>query len=344
MTLRIGISARLLHAPPPGLGLPLKRLQYLESNMAHWIMNYGVVALMIPFIDQRTPTLRKRPPTADLVENLDGLVLQGGIDISPATYGEKPWQDKAEYDPIRDEYELELLRGLKTGTVRIATVESVGIAFLPEIISEFGRRYPGLQLEVSMVSAAEVVERLVSERAEVGFGFITDRNPQVSIALQRDVKIGAVLRHDHPLAGNRGPIGLSECLQHPLAMATPEISIRKVVEPFLMQATKTLPPLVEVDSIRMLVELALTGRYVSITTPIGAQTDIAEGRLVFRPLVEEGLPENRFGLMVRAGSNLPLAAAVFLEHARNQFQRIDLPGASNPDDAEPHDRATTRHG
>lgn len=240
--------------------------------------------------------------------------------------------------------ELELLRGLKTGTVRIATVESVGIAFLPEIISEFGRRYPGLQLEVSMVSAAEVVERLVSERAEVGFGFITDRNPQVSIALQRDVKIGAVLRHDHPLAGNRGPIGLSECLQHPLAMATPEISIRKVVEPFLMQATKTLPPLVEVNSIRMLVELALTGRYVSITTPIGAQTDIAEGRLVFRPLVEEGLPENRFGLMVRAGSNLPLAAAVFLEHARNQFQRIDLPGASNPDDAEPHDRATTRHG
>lgn len=111
MTLRIGISARLLHAPPPGLGLPLKRLQYLESNMAHWIMNYGVVALMIPFIDQRTPTLRKRPPTADLVENLDGLVLQGGVDISAETYGAKPWKTGPEADPIRDEYELDLLRG-----------------------------------------------------------------------------------------------------------------------------------------------------------------------------------------------------------------------------------------
>ena len=29
MTLRIGISARLLHNPPPGLGLPTKRLQFL---------------------------------------------------------------------------------------------------------------------------------------------------------------------------------------------------------------------------------------------------------------------------------------------------------------------------
>lgn len=223
--------------------------------------------------------------------------------------------------------ELELLRGLKTGTVRIATVESVGLSCLPEIISEFGRRYPGLQLEVSMVSATEVIERLVSERAEIGFGFVTDSNPSVTIALQRDVKIGAMMRHDHPLAGNRGPIGLSECLAHPLAMATPEISIRKVVEPFLLRTTSTLPPLVEVDSIRMLIELALTGRYVSITTPIGAQTDLAEGRLVFRPLAEEGLPENRFGLMLRSGANLPLAAAVFLDHARNQFSRIDLPGA-----------------
>lgn len=111
MSLRIGISARLFHNPPPGLGLPTKRLQFLESNMAHWIMNYGVVALMIPFIDQRTPTLRKRPPVRDLVDHLDGLVLQGGVDISPETYGQTPWQDKAEYDPIRDEYELDLLRG-----------------------------------------------------------------------------------------------------------------------------------------------------------------------------------------------------------------------------------------
>lgn len=116
MTLRIGISARLFHNPPPGLGLPLKRLQFLESNMAQWIMGYGVVALMIPFIDQRAPAQRKRPPVRDLVDSLDGLVLQGGVDISPALYGQPPWREPAPdapgapaYDPIRDSYELELL-------------------------------------------------------------------------------------------------------------------------------------------------------------------------------------------------------------------------------------------
>jgi putative glutamine amidotransferase len=111
MTLRIGISARLLHNPPPGVGLPTKRLQFLESGMAQWIMSHGVVALMIPFVDHTLTPPRKRPPLRDLVENLDGLVLQGGIDIHPRFYGAQPWQEGAAYDPIRDEYELELLRG-----------------------------------------------------------------------------------------------------------------------------------------------------------------------------------------------------------------------------------------
>ena len=111
MTLRIGISARLLHQPPPGSGLPRKRLQFLESNMAQWIMSHGVVALMIPFVDQRMVNARRRAPLMDVVEQLDGLVLQGGADISPRFYGAKPWRDDCDCDPIRDEYELGLLRG-----------------------------------------------------------------------------------------------------------------------------------------------------------------------------------------------------------------------------------------
>ena len=111
MTLRIGISARLLHKPPADSGLPRKRLQFLESNMAQLIMSHGVVALMIPFVDQSSVTARRRAPLLDIVEQLDGLVLQGGADISPSFYGAKPWREHCDCDPIRDEYELDLLRG-----------------------------------------------------------------------------------------------------------------------------------------------------------------------------------------------------------------------------------------
>jgi hypothetical protein len=88
-----------------------------------------------------------------------------------------------------------------------------------------------------------------------------------------------------------------------------------------------MPPLVEVDSIRMLVELALDGHYASVMTPIGAQNEVKSGALLFRPLEDIGLPTNRFGLMTRAGAGLRFAPAVFYEHAKQHFDKIELPGA-----------------
>lgn len=99
-------------------------------------------------------------------------------------------------------------------------------------------------------------------------------------------------------------------------MAKPEISIREVIEPFLQRSPTVRMPLVEVDSIRMLVELALLGEYVSVMTPIGAQNEIKSGALLFRALEDAGLPTNRFGVMVRAGGTLQFAPAVFYEHAK----------------------------
>ena len=167
MTLRIGISARLLHKPPPGCGLPAKRLQYLESHMAQWVMSRGVVALMIPFVDRRAAgweatrsIARKRPPTAELVEALVGLVLQGGVDISPHTYGESPWRtamqvqggeplicDTPDYDPIRDEYELELLRGFIEADKPVLGIcrgcQLLNVYFGGSLVQDIPTQWPG---------------------------------------------------------------------------------------------------------------------------------------------------------------------------------------------------------
>ncbi|MBU1304859.1 MAG: LysR family transcriptional regulator [Alphaproteobacteria bacterium] len=222
--------------------------------------------------------------------------------------------------------EIEMLRGLRSGSVRIAAAESVGISFLPRLITDFGRHYPRLNIDVSVVPSTEVIERLVDERVDIGFGFIAKPPRQIDIAFRRDLPIGAVMTPDHPLAGRRN-LTMQQCLEQPLAVAKPEISIREVIEPFLRRSATILPPLVEVDSIRMLVELALGGHYASIMTPIGAQGEVEAGRLVFRPLQDSGLPTNRFGIMVRAGAALHLAPAIFFDHAKTYFDTLILPGA-----------------
>lgn len=222
--------------------------------------------------------------------------------------------------------EIELLRGVRAGSVRIAAAESVGLSFLPRLISDFGARYPRLTIDLSIVPSTEVVERLVEERVDIGFGFIARPPKQVNIAFRRDVHIGAVMAPGHPLAAEPD-VTMAQCLDYPLAVARPEISIREVIEPFLRQASLILPALAEVNSIRMLAELALAGHYLSIMTPIGAQNEIASGQLVFRPLRDSGLPTNRFGILVRSTSALHLAPAIFFDHAKAYFDDLVLPGA-----------------
>ena len=108
--LRIGLSARLMHDPPAELGFPGKTLQYLEQSMAHWVMSHGALAYMIPTIGFRAEVTRRMVSVRDVVEPLDGLILQGGADVSPASYGEEAVNAEWAGDRIRDLYEIELIR------------------------------------------------------------------------------------------------------------------------------------------------------------------------------------------------------------------------------------------
>jgi len=105
--LKIGISACFMHADPNRALFTGKTLQYVEQSIAHWIMSTGSLAVMIP---SPTGATQRGDVTLDhYAQWLDGLVLHGGADVSPLSYGEQPLQDKWSGDKIRDEYEMDLV-------------------------------------------------------------------------------------------------------------------------------------------------------------------------------------------------------------------------------------------
>jgi len=101
--LRIGISARFGYGDPKLKGGLKKNWYYVEEAFAGWVQSSGALAFLIPDALADPVTL------ADYASELDGLVLQGGTDISPAVYGEEPLRPEWAGDPPRDRYELELL-------------------------------------------------------------------------------------------------------------------------------------------------------------------------------------------------------------------------------------------
>ena len=106
--LKIGISARLLYPDPRRSFLPTKSVQYLEQSVASWVMSGEVLAFMVPALSLAAPHAPSRVSKKDYVDALDGLVLQGGADIAPETYGETPLNPEWSGDRVRDRYEIRL--------------------------------------------------------------------------------------------------------------------------------------------------------------------------------------------------------------------------------------------
>ena len=96
--LKIGISACFFHPDDERPLFKGKTLQYIEQSVAHWIMSQGDLAVMIP--SPTGPTQKGEVQLSDYAEWLDAVVLMGGSDVWPGSYGEVAMDPRWEGDAI----------------------------------------------------------------------------------------------------------------------------------------------------------------------------------------------------------------------------------------------------
>jgi putative glutamine amidotransferase len=111
--LLIGVSARIYYPGADGMpvaGVWTKTLHYLEQSVAHWLLAGHAMAVMVPAVDATSIVQRSDLDLHDYAAALDGLVLQGGNDVAPESYGEAPLASDWHGDRVRDLYEMDLIR------------------------------------------------------------------------------------------------------------------------------------------------------------------------------------------------------------------------------------------
>ncbi|MGE5129861.1 MAG: gamma-glutamyl-gamma-aminobutyrate hydrolase family protein, partial [Sphingomonadaceae bacterium] len=152
-TLKIGMSARLFHPRPDAKGLQGKRMQYLEQSVAHWVMSRDVLVFMVPTVDKDGLLHRSNIRVADYARALDGLVLQGGADVSPLTYGEEPQDAAWTGDRLRDVYEIELLHEFVEAGKPVLGIcrgaQLINVAFGGTLYQDIGTQVAGSQRHVT---------------------------------------------------------------------------------------------------------------------------------------------------------------------------------------------------
>jgi DNA-binding transcriptional LysR family regulator len=108
------------------------------------------------------------------------------------------------------------VRGLAVGTVNIAAYSSIATHWLPAVIKEFQRQYPGIEIHLHEGIRQEVEKLLASRKADMAFMSYKEPMTFEWIPLAEDPML-AVLYKEHPFA-KRKKYPLKACEQEVFIM------------------------------------------------------------------------------------------------------------------------------
>ena len=101
---------------------------------------------------------------------------------------------------FRLQEQVDELKGIQSGLIRIGTFSSVATHWLPKIIKRFQMDYPNIEYEMLLGDYTEIETWIAEGRVDCGFLRLPTRPEFDVIELEQD-ELMAVIPEDHPLAG-----------------------------------------------------------------------------------------------------------------------------------------------
>ena len=216
------------------------------------------------------------------------------------------WRDyRAHQEQLEDR--LQSLRGLQSGSVRLAISEGFVDVLVDQVLAAFCARFPGLDIAVDTLSADALVHEVAEGRAHVGLAY----NPPPHAAIEQRASsrqpIVLMARPDHPLAARRTPATLADLLAHPLALMPGSFGIGQAVDMLAHAEGIALRPALTTNSLAALKRVAATGNFVALVGEFAAHREVQAGELALVAIDHALFRDIHARVLVRAGR--PLAAA-----------------------------------
>jgi DNA-binding transcriptional LysR family regulator len=213
------------------------------------------------------------------------------------------------------------LRGLKTGEIKIAALDSLVVDFLPRVIAEFHRNYPGINYRVLALGPTDVTEEVAAGRADIGVSFALREHRDVSTVVAIEIGIGALVAPNHPLAGRR-VLRLADCTPYPVILGHDTLPLTPLIETVLATGETPIVPKLVSNSLEMMKRAVIANLGIAFFTRLAFRREIAAGELVHIPLAEASLKRLKLGIMIPTARKLSVATAMLLEHLAQRFEEL----------------------
>ncbi|HLN01821.1 MAG TPA: LysR family transcriptional regulator [Bryobacteraceae bacterium] len=195
------------------------------------------------------------------------------------------------YDLCRDalrreeqfQVQLENLKGFAEGTVRVASIYSIGLSEMSRLQEEFTARFPHAQLHVDYLRPDKVYEAVLADQADLGLVSYPEAAKDLAVIPWREEEMTVAAPPWHPLAAK--PVLLPADLDgQDFVGFDEELMIRRELDHFFREHSIEIRMAMQFDNIQMIKEAVALGSGISILPARTMQAEIAQGRLVSIPL------------------------------------------------------------
>lgn len=197
-----------------------------------------------------------------------------------------------------------------TGTIRVATVYSIGLHELPPYIKQFVRDHPQVKVNVEYSRTDRVYEACLNNTIDFGIVALPLRRPSLAVIPFRQDKLVLVCSPAHTLARRRR-VSLNKLNGEEFIAFERDIPTRRTIDRILRQHRVAVNIVMEFDNIETIKRSVEVGNGLSILPESAIGNEVRNGLLIALDFTE-GTFTRPLGIIHRRGKAFTAAAHAFI--------------------------------
>ena len=178
------------------------------------------------------------------------------------------------------------LKDVISGSIRVATIYSIGLHDLPPYIKKFMKSYPTVNIHVEYRRANQVYEDVFSNVVDLGLVAYPIKDSKLEIVALRKEPLVLICHPQHPFARQKA-IKLKQLVDQKVIGFEPDIPTRKALDKILREYGVDVKHVMEFDNVETVKRAVEIDAGVSIV-PLGTVTQEVNKQTLAAVEIEDG--------------------------------------------------------
>ena len=241
---------------------------------------------------------------------------RGNVQLTPA--GDILYQVSKEIVQRSQDLEarLQAVSKIVNGTVRVATVHTIGLYELSAQLKGFLRSYPQVQLQLEYSRSTKIYDDALKGGIDLGIVAYPTRRPGITVIPLREDRLVLVCAPQHPLAKHR-QVSIKKLAGEALVGFERDIPTRKETDRVLRRHDIDARYVMELDNVEVMKRVVEIGLGVALLPEHAVRPEVRGGTLAAVQMSDEVFTR-QIGIIHRTGKHFSPAATKFIECLRNE--------------------------